>query len=50
MSQLGEMVMQRLPARRQEVKMPPDGHSRKPGDTIDGITWGQVELELEESR
>lgn len=27
--------------------MPPDGHGRKPGDTMDGITWGQVELELE---
>jgi hypothetical protein len=41
------MVMQRLPASRQEVQMLPDGHGRKPGDTIDGITWGQVELELE---
>jgi len=27
--------------------MPADGHGRNPGDTMDGITWGQVELELE---
>ena len=27
--------------------MTADGHGRNPGDTMDGITWGQVELELE---
>ncbi len=29
--------------------MPPDRHGSKPGDTIDGILWGQVELEPEVS-
>jgi hypothetical protein len=49
MSEAHEIVAIRKHIRSQELRMPPDGRGRGPGDTIDGIGWGQVELEPEVS-